>query len=249
MPNVSILLPTYNGAPYIREAIESVLNQSYQDWELIVTDDASTDNTGEVVKEYVGRDARISYERNEKNLRLPGNLNKGLSLAKGVYIARIDEDDVWSDVDKLQKQVAFLDAHPEHVLIGTGFRMVDEQGAHVRDVIPFADDAQLRKNILSYNPFGHSTVVFRKAPVMELGGYDADIRYGEDYDLWLRLGQKGKLANVPEVCMRYLVRDGMSKKWSKWKQVKFHAGLLLKYGSRYPGSLKAVARLGAYVIK
>lgn len=249
MPKVSILLPTYNGAPYIKDALDSVLNQSYQDWELIVTDDASTDNTGEVVMEYANKDARISYVRNEKNLRLPGNLNKGLSLSSGEYIARIDEDDVWSDGDKLKKQVEFLDAHPNCVLIGTGFRMVDEHGMRIKDVISPAGDRPLRRAILSYNPFGHSTVLFRKKTALELGGYDAGIRYGEDYDLWLRLGQKGEFANLPEVCMRYLVRNGMSKKWSKWKQVKFHAGLLLTYGPHYPGLLMAILRLGAYVIK
>lgn len=249
MVRVSILLPTYNGASYIREAIDSVLNQSYHDWELIVTDDASTDNTGEIVREYVAKDARVRYERNEKNLRLPGNLNKGLSLAHGEYIARIDEDDVWSDVDKLKKQTTFLDAHPDCVLIGTGFRMVDEQGVHLRDVIPFADDARLRSSILSHNPFGHSTVLFRKAAVVELGGYDTDIRYGEDYDLWLRLGQKGSFAAIPEICMRYLARNGMSQKWTKWKQVRFHMGLLRRYGREYPGLMKALLRLFVYILK
>ena len=249
MSNVSILLPTYNGAKYVREAIESVLNQSYQDWELIIIDDGSTDNIDEVAGGYVKKDPRITYERNKKNLGLSGNLNKGLLQASGQYIARIDQDDVWIDIDKLKKQIKFLDAHPDCVLVGTGFRMVDESGEHIRDVVPFTDDRSIRGNILSENQFGHATVVFRKKPVIDLGGYNSKIRYGEDYDLWLRLGQKGTLANIRDICMQYRVCNGMSQKHSRWNQIKLHFGLLRRYGSRYPGLLKAIALKVAHGIK
>jgi len=233
---------------YVRDTINSVLNQSYRDWELIVTDDVSTDNIDEVVEEYVKKDARIRYGRNKRNLGLPGNLNSCFPMASGEYVARIDQDDVWTDAGKLEKQVKFLDAHPDCVLIGTGFRIVDEKGAHIRDVISFTDDQSIRKIILSYNPFGHSTVVFRKKPVIDLGGYNSNIRYGEDYDLWLRLGQRGTFANIPEICMQYQISNGMSNKHSKWNQIRFHLGLLFKYGAHYPGLLRAIRCLAVYIV-
>jgi glycosyltransferase involved in cell wall biosynthesis len=249
MAKVSILLPTYNGAKYVSKAVDSVLAQSYQDWELIVIDDASADNIIDIIKDYAGKDKRISFEQNKKNLGLPGNLNKGILMSSGEYIARIDQDDAWIDEGKLEKQVKFLDNHPDFVLIGTGYRIVDSRGAHIRDVAPIADDRSIRKNILSFNPFGHATVVFRKDPAIKIGGYNPNIRYGEDYDLWLRLGRKGMMANIPEISMQYLVSDGMSNKHNRWKQAKFHMGLLFKYGMNYPGLLRAIVRLSAHSVK
>ncbi|KKQ33960.1 MAG: hypothetical protein US50_C0067G0008 [Candidatus Nomurabacteria bacterium GW2011_GWB1_37_5] len=248
MPKVSILLPTYNGAQYVVESIESVIRQSFNDWELIIIDDASTDNIGNIIKEFIKNYSRIIFIQNDKNLGLAGNLNKGISISKGEYIARIDQDDIWIDSDKLKKQVEFLDKNMDCVLIGTGYKIVDENGMFIRDVKPLKDDQSIRKNILLYNPFGHSTVVFRKQPVLHLKGYNSKIKYGEDYDLWLRLGQKGSLANIEDICMQYRMCNGMSQKHNKWKQIKFHSGLLLRYGIYYPGLPKAIIQLIIYAI-
>lgn len=250
MTKISILLPTYNGALYIEEAIKSVITQTYNDWELIILDDASTDDTGKISKEYAELDQRIIYVKNETNLRLVKNLNKGLSLAKGSFIARIDEDDIWTDIDKLKKQMEVFDKDNNCVLVGTYFEVVDEGGKHIRNITPPLDDKSIRKIILLYNPFGHSTVIFKKAEVMKIGGYDKAIKYGEDYDLWLRLGMVGAFAILPEITVRYLQRkSSMSGKHTKLKQIKFHTGLLIKYGKSYPNLLRSIAKLIYYAIK
>lgn len=250
MPKISILLPTYNGALYIEEAIESVLKQTYQDWELIILDDQSTDSTGEISKKYEKLDPRIKYVRNEKNLRLPANLNKGISLAHGSLIARIDEDDVWVDTDKLKKQMEFFDNGNDYVLVGASFEVVDEEGKNIRNVFPPTEDAAIRKIFLTYNPFCHSSVIFKKGTVEKVGGYDSSIKYGEDYDLWLKMGRLGRMAILPSISVRYLQRKGnMSSKHTVMDQIKFHVVMLAKHGGHYPNLMRALSRLIFYTIK
>src|ERR1700688_1532416 len=129
-PRVSILLPTYNRAALLRRAVQSVFRQSFPDWELIVLDDGSTDGTEAMLKEFMGRDHRITTIRNPKNENagIAKFLDKGLAAAKGEYIARLDDDDYWIDDDKLKKQVAFLDSHPDYVVVGTGVRVINKEG-------------------------------------------------------------------------------------------------------------------------
>lgn len=250
MSNISILLPTYNGSKYIEKAIISVIHQSYKDWELLILDDASTDATGSISLKYTGLDPRIRYIKNDKNLRLAQNLNKGVKLSSGVFIARIDEDDVWIDRDKLTKQIEFLNNNPKCALIGTSFKIVNESGKHIRNVISPTEDILIRKIILSYNPFCHSSVVFRKVDAIKLGGYDPKITYGEDWDLWLRLGEIGTLATLSDITVRYLQRNtSMSYKHSVLKQFKFHLKLIIKNGKRYTGPFRAAGILSLYTIK
>ncbi|MCF7834033.1 MAG: glycosyltransferase [Candidatus Pacebacteria bacterium] len=238
---VSIILPTYNGAERIQKSIESVTEQSFKDWELLVIDDGSTDNTKEVVEDLKSKDSRIIYIKNEQNLGIQKTLNKGLGLAKGEYIARIDDDDLWIDKDKLQKQVEFLDSNPDYVLVGTGVVAVDESGNSV-EYIPPTTNKEIKKRIIGMNCFLHSSVFFRKETVVRLGGYSEDItaRHVEDYDLWLRLGLEGKLANIP-FCSVFLVSRGNSISSSNrniqaWRTFK----ISLRYCNLYSDKLKQV---------
>jgi len=193
---VSIIIATYKGSRFIRKAIESVLAQTFADYELIILDDGPGDETGEVVREFE-KERRIIYQRSEPPLGLFESANRGLREAKGEYIARIDDDDVWVDVDKLKKQVEFLDTHPEYVLVGTGVIGRDENGTELsRGFLPERDN-EIREKMLAQNCFAHSSVMFRKSAAMASGGYrEARRPYSEDYDLWLKLGTKGKLANL-----------------------------------------------------
>jgi glycosyltransferase involved in cell wall biosynthesis len=125
---VTILLPVYNGTKWIEKSIRSALRQSFSDFELIILNDCSTDDTERVVFSFMSQDKRIVYIRNDKNLGLAKTLNVGLGTAKGEYIARLDADDEWIDVDKLKKQVSLLDKYPEYTLVGTGAVVVDENG-------------------------------------------------------------------------------------------------------------------------
>lgn len=125
-PLISIILPSYNGSRFIREAIESVLAQDYQDIELIVVNDASTDRTREIVLEYAAKDPRVRLLDNTTNSKLVFSLNRGISEAKGEFIARIDDDDIWTDPSKLTQQVLALQSHPEIGVVGTLGYIIDE---------------------------------------------------------------------------------------------------------------------------
>jgi glycosyltransferase involved in cell wall biosynthesis len=127
-PLISVILPSFNGARYLRQAIESVLAQDYQNLELIVINDASTDETPEIVAEFVARDPRVRLMNNESNSKLVFSLNRGIEIARGEFIARIDDDDIWTDRSKLSKQLEQFRSHPEIGVVGTLGHIIDENG-------------------------------------------------------------------------------------------------------------------------
>jgi len=234
MSKVSIILPTYNGAKWIKNAIQSVFNQSFVDWELLVINDGSIDNTDEVIASFA--DERIKYIKNEQNLGLQKTLNKGIAISKGEYIARIDDDDEWIDIKKLEKQVEYLDKNTKCSLIGTGGVFFDEDGVEVVRYLNKEKDKNIRKSILLKNNFIHSSVVFRKTKAIEAGMYGEgeDIKHIEDYDFWLRLGLLGELHNLPIFGVKYLIRkEGISFKNRKEQFLK-SINLIKKYKNKYP---------------
>lgn len=237
---VSILLPAWNGAHRISRAIESVLAQTYPDWELLVIDDGSTDETSLIVGGYGMRDPRIHYIKNESNLGVQKSLNKGLREAKGEYIARIDDDDEWVDKTKLQKQIDFLHANPDHVLVGTGVIIVNENREELfRYLLPQTDE-KLRAKILGKNYFVHSSVLFRKDKALEFEGYSEskEVIHLEDYDLWLKLGTIGKFANLPLHSTAYMVRaDSLSYK-NRVHVFKKNLSYIKKYKGKYKNYYK-----------
>jgi glycosyltransferase involved in cell wall biosynthesis len=242
--NVSIILPTYNGAKYIKRAIESVISQSFSNWELLIIDDGSSDNTENIIKEYVKKDSRIIYFKNEVNLGIQKTLNMGLKEATGEYIARIDDDDEWIDKDKLQKQVEFLNNNSDHVLVGTGVIVVDEEGKELFRYLLPEFDKEIRSKILSKNCFVHSSVIFNKNVALSLGGYDESkyTRHVEDYDLWLKLGTIGKLANLPIYAVKFTSRDGSISSINKIEQFKKNISLIKNYKNKYPNYFGAFIR-------
>jgi glycosyltransferase involved in cell wall biosynthesis len=242
-PKVSVLLPTYNGNLTIVRAIRSVIGQSFTDWELLVIDDGSTDGTAASVEELSRADGRIRLVRNDRNSGIQRTLNHGLREAKGTYVARIDDDDAWADPAKLARQVAFLDAHPAHVLVGTGTVVVDEADRELYRFLAPATDKDIRSKMLFRNCFTHSSVMFRKETVLKEGGYDenASSRHVEDYDLWLRLGRVGQLANLPFHAVRFTLRPGNLSSKNKLEQFSKDIELVRKYGGDYPGYPAALA--------
>lgn len=244
---ISILLPTYNGEKYISKAIESVLSQSFSDWELIIINDASKDKTAELLEMFSKSDERVKIITNETNLRLPKSLNKALKIAEGQYIARIDDDDVWSDNKKLEKQVRFLGENPEYGLVGTKAKIVDTAGREIGESGTLNNYEKIKRNILSYNPFCHSSVLFRKK-ILNGNLYDEKLEYSEDWDMWLRIGLVSKFANLDFFGVNYLKRDGMSKNKTKKQQIYYHLRILLKYGFNYPKAIIALLKLINYAI-
>jgi glycosyltransferase involved in cell wall biosynthesis len=193
-------MAVYNGECYLRETIDSILAQTSQDFEFLIINDGSTDSTQEIIQSY--GDPRIRLVDNEHNLGLTRSLNKGLQLAKGEFIARQDGDDV-SEPERLAKQVAFLETHPEVALVGTWYKEIDAQGKPISDGNLPCDYTQIRWHLLFYCPFVHSAVMLRKSAVLEkIGFYNEALSYSMDYELWQRIARDLLVANLDE----YLVK-------------------------------------------
>lgn len=236
-PPVSIILPTYNGERFIAGAIESVKAQDFFDWELLILDDGSQDNTATSVEHYLD-DARIKYYRNENNIGIQKTLNRGLALARGDYIARIDDDDRWSDSSKLTAQVNFLNSNSGYALVGTGVIIVNQKQVEMTKYLPPTTDNEIRNKILSQTCFAHSSVVFRKDLVKKSGGYgeSKNVRHVEDYDLWLRIGLQGKFANLPTYSVSLTTHGNSLTSKNRVLQARRALATAFRYKKYYPNA-------------
>jgi len=247
-PLVSVVIPTYNRAASVKKTLDSVFLQTYKNLEIIIIDDCSTDDTSKVLYVISSKDNRVRVLRNEKNLRLVRTLNKGVKAAKGKYIARLDDDDVWLDADKIEKQINFLESHPDYVLTGGGVIKVDEQGGEISRVLFPKEDIRIREAMLFRSLFIHSAVVFRRDVFDKIGGYNENLSVCEDYDLWLRMGRVGKLYNFPDYFVRYAESDSNLSNTQLRKIFWRNVLLVKKYGRYYPHFKKAFfLRIGYYL--
>ena len=187
MPKISVISGVYNGTdcPHFRESIESILGQSFSDFEFIICDDGSTDNTPKVLSEYEKRDRRVKIIRNERNLGLAAALNRCIELSNGEYIARHDLDD-YSAKERLKKQLSYLEEHGEVGLLGTGVWLFDECGVWGKEIMP---RRVLKEDFLFNNPYKHGSVMFRRSELVRAGGYRVakETLRNEDYDLFMRM--------------------------------------------------------------
>lgn len=243
-PLVSIICPTLNGARWIARAIESVRSQTFRDWELIIVDDGSTDGTEEVVHQYMHQDSRIRYVRNGQNTGVQKASNRGLREAQAPYIARIDDDDIWSDTQKLEKQYAFLNSRPDYGFVGTGVIAVNEQNQELFRFIGPQTDKEIRNQMLYRNCFANSTVLLRRELALAVGGYDEskEVKHLEDYDLWLRMGTKAKFANLPIYAIRFALRGASLSGQNKREQLYKQRQLIKRYKDMYPRYLLSYTR-------
>lgn len=202
---VTVLLAIHNGAATLDRCLESISSQSYGCWTLLCIDDASTDETSAILTRWQRKlGDRMRIHRNASNHGLTKSLNTGLSMITTRYTARIDADDWWSG-EKLQQQLTFLKDHRDYGVIGCNYRNVTRAGA--RQVLLPQTDEQIRRTIIQRNPFAHSCVVFQTILVQSLGGYDERVRYGQDYDLWLRCLPLTRFCNLPDsLCWRSVGR-------------------------------------------
>lgn len=201
-PKVSVILPAYNAAAHLDKAIDSILAQSFSNFELIIINDGSTDGTAKLLTEY--QDPRIKIITQE-NLGLPTALNRGLAIAKGIYIARQDADDI-SLPTRLEKQVQFLDQNEDHGLVGTWSEILTPDGSSERQHMHPTSNGHIQVQLLINNQFVHSSVMIRASCLKNTGPYSEDPNHfpPEDYDLWLKVAQHTLLANLPEVLLQYL---------------------------------------------
>lgn len=202
MPKVSVILPTYNASQYLENAIQSILAQTFDDFELIIIDDGSTDQTPEILARQV--DPRITIMRQE-NQGLPKALNSGIKSARGLYLARQDADDK-SLPQRLEKQVAFLDSHSEYALVGTWAQITTPSGISNRQLLHPRSNGQIQVQLFFNNQFVHSSVMIRTSVLRTVGLYSEDPEHfpPEDYDLWLRIARAYRVANIPEILLEYL---------------------------------------------
>jgi len=198
---VSVIMPTYNRPELLSRAIKSVLTQSYNDYELIVVDDCSMDDTKDVVAGF--NDRRIRYIRLEKNSggsAIPRQT--GLEKSKGKYIAILDDDSIWVDKDKLSLQVLYLEGHPECVIVGTDAIIINGDGS-VRTHLHYPKTyIEIKNKLLMQQCFLHSSVMYRKEALLDVGGYSIYkggyyMNYTDEYATWLKMGLVGELVNLP----------------------------------------------------
>ena len=194
MPQVSVVTSIYNGEAYLEECVNSILNQTFQDFEYIILNNGSTDRTPEILKSYSDPRLRIIHQ---ENLGIVRSLNKGITLSSGDLIARLDADD-YSLPQRLEKQVAFMEQYPKIVFCGTRYKELIGGGYFSPMVQLFEKDEDIRKNISCFNPFSHSTILLRKKTFLESGSYKEKFEYSHDYELWVRMLKIGSASILNE---------------------------------------------------
>ncbi len=194
-PKVSVLICVYNGEKFVRQALESIYNQTYQNFEVIIVDDGSTDKTPDILVNM--KDSRTFIYRNPENLGLTKSLNIGLKLCRGQYIARMDADDI-SLPRRFEKQVEFLEKNSDYALVGSSYYHISEDGKIASLTKVLTGDLEIRQGLKKQNWFGHGTVMIRRDCFVSLGGYDEKYKFAQDYDLWLKVAEKYKVGNIDE---------------------------------------------------
>nr|WP_295373540.1 glycosyltransferase [uncultured Sphingosinicella sp.] len=203
VPAISVAMSVYNNAAFLDQAVESILSQSFSDFEFLIVDDGSSDGSSTMLDRHAARDPRIRIIRQE-NRGLIASLNRLIREARAPLIARMDGDDI-SLPERFERQVAFLEANPDHGVVGTWSRDIVEDGSPWHGVFP--DPPTSHESLLDVAEkqtlLCHTSVMMRRDPVLEVGGYRAAFRHCEDYDLWLRLSERTHICSIPERLVLY----------------------------------------------
>lgn len=214
---ISIVLPVYNGAQFLRESIDSILAQTHQNWELLILDDCSTDESPAIAKEYEAKDNRIQYHRNETNLKLPGNLNRGFSLTKGNYLTWTSDDNRYRP-DALEKMLVEL-KQSEAELVYASMQLMDENGNYTN---VFTASPNGKTRILGTNVVG-ACFLYTRAVYEKVGDYDTDLFLVEDFDYWQRVFMHFSALAIDEILYDYRQHDGSLT--NQMRRTKFGAAL------------------------
>lgn len=212
-PPITVLLPVYNGERFLREAVESILSQTFRDFEFLIINDGSTDASGAILREYASKDSRIILVEQE-NRGLVATLNRGMQLAHAPLIARMDADDI-SLPDRLRMQKEYLDVHPEIAVLGSNVIIIDEHGKQNETWICPRYGQEMDSTIPRGSPVAHPAVMMRRDVVISIGGYRRAYRRAQDYDLWLRLHKIVGIDNLPEILLQLRKhKDNISFKYA-----------------------------------
>jgi glycosyltransferase involved in cell wall biosynthesis len=233
-PKISVIMPIYKSSLYLREAISSVVSQSFKDFEFLIIDDNDIKDAEEkakcrnIIKSF--RDKRIKVIDNKGNMGVSASINKVLKIAKGKYIARMDSDDV-NTVDRFQKQHDFLENNKAYTLVGSFYESINQEGNIIEKVsLPYKNQS-IKIELFQRNPFTGGGVMFRRKTLEKVGLYEFhDNDFSEDYDLWFRLASIGKVYNIPEYLYKYRIySNNVENKEKISKQLFARERLYLKY--------------------
>ena len=201
LPKISVIMSVYNGEKYLKEAIESILNQTFKDFEFIIINDGSIDGTTEILEKYDRQDARVKII-NQENMGLTKSLNKGIKLAKGEYIARMDADDI-ALPERFEKQTEFMKKYPEIGAVGCWYYLIDKDGEIIKKCRPPTKFSEIKKALLSIAPLIHPGTMFKKRALQKVNFYDESFKYAQDRDLLLRILKYYQLSVVPEFLFKF----------------------------------------------
>ena len=206
IPFVTVFTPNYNNSKYISETIESVINQDYPNFEYLIIDDSSSDQSWKIIQKYAKKDNRIKIIRNERNLGIVKTRNKGFKnrSPKSKYFAIIDSDDI-SLLNRLRIQVEFLEKNQDYGLVGSNIFIIDEESVIIGYRDYPSNDNEIRKKIMRFNPFAQSSILIRTKAINQAGFYDEKWHVCQDYDYWLRIGINWNLANIDKPLIKYRI--------------------------------------------
>lgn len=241
-PAISVIMPVFNSQRYLAEAIESILDQTFTDFEFLIFDDGSTDRSPAIIREYADKDARIVAEFSAANKGYVVHLNQGIRRARGRFIARMDSDDV-SMSHRLEKQVQYLKDHPAVGIVGSSAIIIDHEAKQLRINRRESDPLLIKWTTFFTNPFYHSSLLIRKSLFDRVGFYDAGMQPAEDRDMWLRAFYETEFGNIVEPLIKYRVHEKSISITGQERQVKNSEQCLNAHYKRYlnielePGNL------------
>lgn len=200
-PKISVIMPVYNAEKYIKDSIDSILSQTFVDFEFIIIDDCSSDTCWKIIQEHTGLDNRIVPIRNDVNLKISKTLNRGINVARGKYICRMDADD-WSYPDRLEKQYDFMEKNPDVVISGGTMEICDENMKIIGIRKYNLTDKKIREKLFYYSPFCHGSTICKLDYMKLIKGYNEYLHDAEDYDMYFRICLFGKFANISDIIYR-----------------------------------------------
>lgn len=199
---ISVLMPVYNSELYLEDAVQSILDQTYKNFEFIIIDDGSVDNSLAILESF--KDNRIKLVKKKNNTGYTSLLNESINYAKYDYLARMDSDDV-SNKDRLLKQFKFLEKNKDYSVVGSNIRLINTKGQFIRNGKYPETDKQIKSKLSSFSTFAHPACLIRKKKLIDIGGYRTIFEPSEDYDLWTRLALNSKMYNIQEYLLDYRI--------------------------------------------
>ena len=249
---LAVLMAVYNNANTLEASIKSILSQTFKDFQFVIINDASTDESLDILTKHQKLDSRIKLITNKSQLGLTKSLNKGLKVIKTKYVARMDADDQ-SLPKRLETQLKYLEAHPKISLLGTAAYLVNQNGKQLKLKTNPIDHQRLSKVVLRYCPFIHPTWMVRRIAILELNGYNEDFPFAQDYEFVLRLMMKFKTANLPEPLLKYRVNSNQAISLQNLKAqerlaLKARFLAITQYGYSITESWKLIKPLLSYLL-